>query len=182
MFLDGHTDFWDLAKTSTGELSDSDLWLATGHGPDVLANPEGLGPLVDPRACVVYGHRDRRDQLEMGSEDVYLEPMLVRSLEELRSAGIDDSADHAIAFLAESGVDRAWLHLDADCLDDSLMPAVDWRAAGGMTPTEVVGLVRPLLEAGLLTGMDVTIYNPALDTGDLAAGRVLLEVLEAVLS
>jgi arginase family enzyme len=51
-----------------------------------------------------------------------------------------------------------------------------------MTPEEVAGLVRPLIEAELLTGIDVTIYNPALDTGDLAAGRVLLEVLEAVLS
>ena len=30
--------------------------------------------------------------------------------------------------------------------------------------------------------MDVTIYNPALDTSDLAAGRVLLGVLEAILS
>jgi arginase len=108
--------------------------------------------------------------------------MLVRSLEELRSAGIEDASNDAISFLAASGVDRVWLHLDADCLDDALMPAVDWRLAGGMNPDEVVGLVRPLFEAGLLTGMDVTIYNPALDTADLAAGRVLLEVLEAVLS
>jgi arginase len=182
MFLDGHTDFWDLSKTSTGELSDSDLWLATGHGPDVLANPEGLAPLVDPRACVIYGHRDRREQLETGSEDVYRQPMLVRSLGEVRSAGIEDASHHAIAFLAASGVDQVWLHLDADCLDDALMPAVDWRAAGGMTPIEVVDLIRPLLEAELLTGMDVTIYNPALDTSDMAAGRVLLELLEAVLS
>ncbi len=182
MFLDGHTDFWDLSKTSTGELSDSDLWLATGHGPDVLANPEGLGPLVDPRACVIYGHRDRGDQLEMGSEDVYRQPMLVRSLAEVRSAGIEDASHHATAFLAGSGVDQVWLHFDADCLDDALMPAVDWRVAGGMTPVEVVDLIRPLLEAGLLCGMDVTIYNPALDTSDLAAGRVLLGVLEAILS
>jgi arginase len=181
VFVDGHTDFWDLAKGS-GELSDSDLWIATGHGPDVLANPEGLGPLVDPRACVVYGHRDRRDQLEQGSEDVYREPMLVRSLDELRRTGIEDSAARAIAFLAESVVDRVWLHLDADCLDDALMPAVDWRLDGGMDPAEVIDLVRPLSEAGVLSGIDVTIYNPALDTNDLAAGRVLLGVLEALLS
>jgi arginase len=182
VFVDGHTDFWDLSSPAAGELSDSDLWIATGHGPDVLANPEVLGPLVDPRACVVYGHRDRRDQIEKGSEDVYRQPMLVRSLEELRSAGIEDSSQRAIAFLAGSGVDRVWLHLDADCLDDALMPAVDWRLAGGMTPNEVTGLIRPLIEVELLAGMDVTIYNPALDTSDLAAGRVLLEVLGAILS
>jgi hypothetical protein len=29
--------------------------------------------------------------------------------------------------------------------------------------------------------MDVTIYNPSLDTDDLAAGRVLVAVIEAIL-
>jgi arginase family enzyme len=30
VILDGHTDFWDLPD-GAGELSDSDLWIATGH-------------------------------------------------------------------------------------------------------------------------------------------------------
>ena len=59
MFIDGHTDFWDLPKSLAGEFSESDLWVATGHGPDVVANLEGLRPLVDPRASAIYGHRDR---------------------------------------------------------------------------------------------------------------------------
>jgi arginase len=37
VLLDGHTDFWDLPE-GTGELSDSDLWIATGHGPDVISD------------------------------------------------------------------------------------------------------------------------------------------------
>lgn len=180
VFLDGHTDYWDLPD-GTGELSDSDLWIVTGHGPDVIADLEGLRPLVRPEACVVYGHRDRAQQLETGSRDVYTEPMLVRNLGELRAAGIGEAASHAAAFLTAAGVDRVWLHLDADCLDDELMPAVDWRVDGGLSVTEVVSLARPLVQQGLIAGMDVTIYNPSLDTGDLAAGRVLLGVVAEIL-
>lgn len=181
MMLDGHTDFWDLPD-GTGELSDSDLWIATGHGPDVIADLEGRRPLVSPEACVVYGHRDRALQLRDGSRDVYREPMLVRNLGEIRAAGVEDAANHAAAFLAAAGVDRVWLHLDADCLDDELMPAVDWRVQGGLTPGEVVSLARPLVSSGLIAGMDVTIYNPALDTEELAAGRVLLDVVASILA
>jgi arginase family enzyme len=41
----------------------------------------------------------------------------------------------------------------------------------------LVDVVRLLLESGLVAGMDVTIYNPSLDTNDLGAGRVLLDVI-----
>lgn len=181
MMLDGHTDFWDLPD-GTGELSDSDLWIATGHGPDVIADLEGRRPLVSPEACVIYAHRDRALQLRDGSRDVYRKPMLVRNLGEIRAAGVEDAANHAAAFLAAERLDRVWLHLDADCLDDAVMPAVDWRVQGGLTPGEVVGLARPLVSSGLIAGMDVTIYNPALDTEELAAGRVLLDVVASILA
>jgi len=181
VLLDGHTDFWDLPD-GTGELSDSDLWIIAGHGPDVISDLEGYRPLVPAEACVVYGHRDRAQQLREGSPDVYREPMLVRNLAELRAAGVADASNHAAAFLAATGVDRVWLHLDADCIDDELMPAVDWRLAGGLTPSEVVGLARPLVRSGLIAGIDVTIYNPSLDTDDHAAGRVLCDVVEAILA
>jgi arginase len=181
VLLDGHTDYWDLPD-GTGELSDSDLWIATGHGPDVIADMEDRRPLVRPEACVIYGHRDRAQQLESGSQDVYREPMLVRNLDEIRAAGADAAANHAAAFLAAKAPDRVWLHLDADCLDDEVMPAVDWRLDGGLTPAEVVSLARPLVQSGLITGMDVTIYNPSLDSEDLSAGQILLGVLESILA
>ena len=130
----------------------------------------------------MYGHRDRAQQLASGSQDVYGEPMLVRNLNEIRAAGVDDAANHAAAFLTAKAVDRVWLHLDADCLDDEVMPAVDRRLDGGLTPSEVGSLARPLVQTGLITGMDVTIYNPSLDSEDLAAGRLLLGVVKSILA
>ncbi len=176
LFLDGHTDFWDPRKGS-GELSDSDLWIATGGGPPELADIEGLGPLVSPDRCVVYGHRDRDEQLASGSDDIYDTPSLVRGLAELRAAGTRDAGTHAAAFLRDVGPRRVWLHLDADCLDDDQMPAVDWRLPGGLTPAEVRDLLGPALRSGLIAGLDVTIYNPDLDTAELAAGRVLADLI-----
>lgn len=174
--LDGHTDFWDTRRGS-GELSDSDLWLATGRGTTVLSDLERRGALFDDRRCVVYGHRDRAQQLTGGSDDVYGTSMLVRSLDELRAAGMGASGANAAAFLQASGAERVWLHLDADCLHDDVMPAVDWRLPDGLQPHEVVALSAPLLAAGLVSGMDVTIYNPALDAPDRLAGRVLTELV-----
>jgi arginase len=181
VLIDGHTDYWDLPD-GTGELSDSDLWIATGHGPDVIADLEGRGPLVPPEACVVYGHRDRADQIQGQSQDVYREPMLVRSLAELRAAGIENAANHAAAFLAARQSKGVWLHFDADCLSDELMPAVDWRIQGGLEPDEAVALARPLVRSGLISGIDVTIYNPSLDTKDFRAGRTLLETIARILT
>lgn len=176
LLLDGHTDFFDVHRGS-GELSDSDLWLATGRGTTVLSDLEGRGALFDDPRCVVYGHRDREQQLAGGSDDVYETPMLVRNLDELRAAGMAASAAHARAFLEASGAERVWLHLDADCLHDDLMPAVDWRLPDGLRPDEVVTLTAPLLSSGRITGVDVTIYNPTLDTAERAAGQLLADLV-----
>jgi arginase len=179
VLLDGHTDFFDPLRGS-GELSDSDLFLTTGRGLGVLSDLEGRGPLFDERCCVIYGHRDREQQLLGGSDDVYRTPMLVRNLAELRAAGMAASSAHALAFLDAAAPEFVWLHLDADCLHDDVMPAVDWRLPDGLLPGEIVELVRPLIEAGRIAGMDVTIYNPALDSPDFAAGQVLADLIQTL--
>jgi arginase len=179
--LDAHTDYWD-TRAGDGELSDSDLWIANGNGPRALADLESRAPLVEPRNCVVYGHRDRADQIEKGSADVYQTPMLVRSLAELRAMHLTDAATHAIAYLKGLGPGQVWIHLDADSLCDTLMPAVDWRVAGGFTPDEIVALLQPILETAAPAGMSVSIYNPSLDTATHDAGQVLVSLLVRLLA
>ena len=178
--LDGHTDFWN-PHNGSGELSDSDVWIATGRGVPLIGDLEGRSPFIQDRACIVYGHRDRAFQLKHASDDVYATAMLVRNLDEIRAAGISEAANHALAVLQASGVNRVWLHLDADCLSDDLMPAVDWRVEGGLTAEEVIGLARPFVASRFVTGMDVTIYNPGLDTTEYTAGRTLSDVVAAIL-
>jgi hypothetical protein len=69
-----------------------------------------------------------------------------------------------------------WLHLDADVLDDAVMPAVDYRLPGGLSPTELGEVLRVLLASGRAVGMEITIYNPRLDP-DGAAGRTLVSAV-----
>lgn len=180
LFIDGHTDFWD-PRDGDGELSDSDLFIAVGGGPKRLSRLAGDVPLVTAERCVVYGHRDRESQLLHGSQDVYRTPMLVRSLAEIRAVEATTAGTHAAAWLSSLGARRTWLHLDVDCLSDDLVPAVDWRLPGGLLPDEVVELVAPAAQQGLLAGMDVTIYNPELDADGTAAG-VVVDVVRRILA
>jgi arginase len=81
--------------------------------------------------------------------------------------------------VADAGADGVWLHIDADCLDDALVPAVDWRAEGGLSTGELVGLGRPSSSRERARRGDGRHYlHPGLDTDDLAAGRVLVDVIE----
>jgi arginase len=76
-------------------------------------------------------------------------------------------------------VDGFWVHLDADVLDDAVMPAVDSPQPGGLEPTELIEALRVLLRSGLAVGMDVTIFDPDGDpTGEIAEG--LVSTLEKV--
>ncbi len=100
-------------------------------------------------------------------------------LDMVRRGGMEDVSRHAIAHLARPDLTPGfWLHLDADVLDDTVMPAVDYRQPGGLSPTELQVLLRMAHLSGRMAGMSIAIYNPALDpTGDDA--RALVEVVAA---
>ena len=58
LFLDGHADFYQPEASPSGEAADMDLALATGRGPAILADLEGLRPLVRDADVAVLGPRD----------------------------------------------------------------------------------------------------------------------------
>ena len=63
------------------------------------------------------------------------------------------------------------MHLDADVLDDRLMPAVDDRQPDGLSYAELGVLLAALLGSDQAVGMEVTIYDPTLDPdGRLGTG------------
>ena len=74
-----------------------------------------------------------------------------------------------------------WIHVDADCLDDAVMPAVDFRLPGGLVPGELETVLTTALESGHAVGLEITIYNPTLDA-DGRAGKLLADLLVSVLS
>jgi hypothetical protein len=71
-------------------------------------------------------------------------------------------------------------HLDADSLDDAVMPAVDYRLPGGLACEELGTTLAIALASGKAAGLELTIYNPDLDP-DGSAGLRLTDTLVGAL-
>jgi arginase len=99
----------------------------------------------------------------------------------IRRAGIEAAAEEALRHLARAELDGFWIHVDADCLDDAVMPAVDFRLPGGLAPAELQTVIAKAVATGRAVGIEVTIYNPTLDP-EGRAGRMLTDLVANGLS
>lgn len=175
LFVDGHADFYQPEANTNGEAASSDLALATGRGPAVMTTLEGYCPLVRDEDVVVFGFRDAQEAAGYGSQQL---PSSLREfdLAEVRKLGAEGSAREALSHLVRDDLDGFWIHLDADVLDDAVMPAVDYRIPGGISFDELAGALHIAIDSGHAVGLEVTIYNPKLDpTG--SAARSLADAL-----
>jgi arginase len=177
LFIDGHADFYQPAVNPNGEAASMDLAFATGRGPAILTDMESRRPLVRDEDSVVFGFRDAEEQARYGSQP--LGPaMLGLDLARVRELGAETAAREAVKHLTRrNGPDGGfWIHVDADVLDDAIMPAVDYRIPGGLSWAELTTLLRIAGESERAAGIEVTIYNPKLDP-DGACGRGLTATL-----
>jgi arginase len=174
LFIDGHADFYQPEANPNGEAASMDLAFATGHGPDLLTNLEGLRPLVRDEDTVAFGFRDAEEQQQFGSQP--LPPQLLAvDLAEVRRLGVERAAQRAVEHLAKVP-NGFFIHLDADVVNDDLMPAVDYRIPDGLIWDELRTVLQVALASGRAVGIEVTIYNPALDA-DGESGRGLARTL-----
>src|SRR5579859_779603 len=162
LFLDGHTDFYQPEANVNGEAASSELAFATGRGPAILTTYEGRCPLVADADVVAFGFRDQEEAESYGSQPLP-EEMKAFSLLEIRRLGAETAARKAVAYLAEQKIRGFWIHLDADVLNDAIMPAVDYRLADGLTWIETEAVLRIALKSGMAVGLELTILNPKLD-------------------
>lgn len=178
-YVDAHADFATPEESLTGSAASMCLALAVGRGDSPLARLAGPAPLVRAEDVVLIGRRDTDHVVEIEAA--------------LASSGILDLPDPV---LAETGgaaaatalerIGRAelngfWIHVDADVLDPRLIPAVDSPEPGGPGIEELAALLRPLVDQPRALGLQVTIYDPALDADRSCAAR-LVALLENVLA
>lgn len=181
LFLDGHADFYQPEAEPTGEAASMELALVTGRGPEVVTNLEGLRPLMRDEDVVVFGFRDAERAAAEGSQPL---PPTLRAIDlaTVRERGVERAARDALAHLErEEGPAGFWIHLDADVLDDTIMPAVDYRLPDGLSWDEVSGVLRAAVASPRAVGLGITIFNPTLDSDGRIARR-LVEALVAGLS
>lgn len=180
-FIDGHADFYQPEASVTGEVADMDLAIVSGRGPNILTNIDGLKPLIKDEDIVVFGYRDAEQAASYGSQDVTDTNMQVYDLSRVRNLGIKNASSLAIRKLLENETNGFWIHLDADVLDDSIMPAVDYRLEGGLSFSELSDLLRTINSSGRAVGMSITIFNPRLDLDNSIASKFVSSIVDGLL-
>ena len=172
-FIDGHSDFYQPEAEPNGEVASMDLAIVSGRGPAVLTDIDGLKPLVRDDDIVAFGFRDAEESREYGSQDIRETAIHALELEEVRELGAAAAAKQAVGILRRNDVEGFWIHVDADVLDEAVMPAVDYHLAGGLSWDELSATLRVLTATGQAVGVNVGIFNPAMDAdGSIARGLV----------
>ncbi|MES4909405.1 MULTISPECIES: arginase family protein [unclassified Streptomyces] len=165
--LDGHSDFrhpgnYD-AGPSLGAAAGMDLALATGRGELLLTHWPVVGrPLVVDEDVVQIGDR----------EDEGIPPVTRFTAQEIRRTGIADLGERVISRLERRGLDRVWLHVDLDVLDERVLPAVDSPGRPGLDFSELAELISTLVGTGRVVGLDATVYDPELDPDGAYAASI----------
>lgn len=180
-FIDGHADFYQPEASVSGEVADMDLAIVSGRGPDILTNIDGLKPLVRDEDIVLFGYRDEEQSTIYGSQDVRDTNVHTLDLWGIRKLKIANAASLAINSLLKNRLDGIWIHLDADVLDDTIMPAVDYRLDDGLSYSDLSEVLKNLLATNHTVGMTITIFNPRLDLDGSIATKFVSSIADGLL-
>jgi arginase len=100
---------------------------------------------------------------------------------EIRKLKIANAASLAIKSLLKNRLDGFWIHLDADVLDDTIMPAVDYRLDDGLSYSDLSEVLKNLLVTNRAIGMTITIFNPCLDLDGSIATKFVSSIADGLL-
>lgn len=178
LYVDAHSDFFVPEQSGTGGAAGMDLGLATGFGPELLTDIDGLKPYVQLNCVSLLGVR-----VDDGRPSPLIPParksgMDYRDLKRLRSDGIAESVEAAIDSICIDGAGGFWVHYDVDALDSRIMPAVDSPEPGGLSWAEAEELFGAALSNPRALGMQVTIFDPDLDPDGAIARKLSAHLLK----
>jgi arginase len=167
--VDGHCDFFHPGNYDTasrlGSAAGMDLALATGRGELLLTRWPTIGlPLVPDEDVIQMGDREAEARTGDVAVGDLLDPSISQvTVQEILRTGVGLACERAVMHLDRRDLDRVWLHLDLDVLDQAIMPAVDSPGSPGLTFEQLTDLLSRLVASGRVIGVDVTIYDPELD-------------------
>jgi arginase len=167
--IDGHSDFFHPgnydAATRLGAAAGMDLALASGRGELLLTDWPKIGkPLASDVDIIQLGERNAESpSFKDYYGDIVRTEITQFAIQRVLADGIDVTARRVIAKLEACGLDKVWLHVDLDVLDQSVMPAVDSPGSPGLDYAQVTELVGALCASGRIVGINFTIYDPERD-------------------
>ncbi|MFF0063439.1 arginase family protein [Streptomyces sp. NPDC005279] len=172
--VDASADFRHPGNSDrVGAAAGEELALATGRGQEDLTNLEGLRPYLRDEDVRLFGIRDCFDEDRSELAQLKIPTVTVRGL---REWGPAELAGAVVQTLEVPVLDGFWVHLDADVLDPSVMPAVDSPDPEGLLPTELGQLLKVLLRSPRCVGLNVTVYDPDLDP-EGTAGEMFADLI-----
>jgi len=180
VYVDAHADFATPESSRTGSAASMCLALAVGRGDTPLARLAGDEPLARTSDLVVIGRRDDADAPWYGQDVLAASEALDLTHRIVRARGPDAVAQATLDRVTGRGVDGFWIHVDADVLDPSVLPAVDSPEPDGLELDELAAILTPLTQHPRALGIELTIYDPNLDPDRTSASR-LASLLERVL-
>ena len=163
-FMDGHTDFVTVDQSVTKAAAGMDLAIAAGLGPNNLTDIDGLNPYVKEEHIYCFGNRELDADYE---RTILTSKVKYYPLDKIIQNGIENIISSFLALMHGNRLDGFWLHLDADVLNDDLMPCVDSRAPGGLSYQQLAITLKPLIRSPLFTGLSLTIVDPTMDINNL---------------
>ncbi|MFI7411958.1 arginase family protein [Streptomyces sp. NPDC049627] len=176
--LDASPDFRHPGNSERiGAAGGEEVALATGRGQEDLTNLEGLKPYLRDEDVRYFGIRDCFEESRAELGDLKIPVVTVGDVREWGAEALASVTRQAFEI---PQLDGYWVHLDADVLDPSVMPAVDSPDPEGLTPEELVALLRPLLGSAYCVGLNVTIYDPDLDP-EGTAGALFTDIIVSAL-
>ena len=182
VFLDAHPAYDHPGNTEAFDVAGADLAIVTGSGTESLTNIESRRPYFRREDVLVFGFRSSEDQERRKLDELQSAHVGFVTLEDGRTLGME-WVGRALAdsYEKQPQLDGFWVHLDADVLDPSIMPAVDCPEPGGLTAEELTTLLARLVRSPRFVGMDVTLLDPELDP-DGSSQRVLVDLLVEALT
>jgi len=176
-YIDAHDDFSFIRDTARYRglftLGGLSLGVATGRGPAVLADIGGLKPYFRQEDVVHIGRSsEEHDSRDYAIEDFERSQIVRLERDDIAQRGAGVIGREARTLLESDATAGFWIHLDADVLDRTLMPAVDSPNPRGLDFAQLEDVLAALLASPGAVGMEVTIFDPDLDPGGKLAQRL----------
>lgn len=172
-YLDGHTDYSSIETTDTKAIAGMDLALATGFGPNKLVNIDGLSPYFNEENVFCVGDKESDPEyvkLIKNSKINYYD------LFDLKKIGGQEIAKTFLDHVYESDLDGFFVHFDVDVLSSDFMPSVDCPDTRGINYEELTVILKELLSSQKIIGMEITIFDPSLDTDGVIVKKFIEEI------
>ncbi len=164
IWFDAHGDFNTWETTPSGFLGGMPLAMVVGRGEQTIMEGIGLAPLPEKKVILT----DARD---LDAE----EGELVAAAEIVHLSRVED----LLNFPLPEG--PLYVHFDADVLDPTDAPAMNYLANGGPSVAVVRSVLRRLAESGRVVAVSLSLWSPALD-GNGRSRQVVMDLLQELLT